>query len=82
MPITTKRLERELLDRGLLPANCRLVEISVTPASALVIRYEVYVEADQLGRYADALKAAAVAQLDDDERNRVARMNDASGPSH
>ena len=46
--------------RGLLPAHCRLIEVGMTPSAALVIRYEVFVTADQLGSFADALKAAAV----------------------
>lgn len=70
--LSTKRLEKHLIERGLLPDRCRLVEVSITPNSALVVRYEVFVEAAQLGQFADAMKAAADEALADDERHRVA----------
>lgn len=57
--VNTARIEKELLSRGLLPPKCRLVEISITPQSALVVRYEVFIESDRLGLFADALKAVA-----------------------
>lgn len=70
--VNTRRIETELMKRGLLPAGCRLIEVSMTPSSALVLRYEVYVRNDQLSEFADALKAAAVEAAADDERNRRA----------
>lgn len=56
--ISTIWIEKELIRRGLVPAECRLLEVSISPRSALVIRYEVGVRNDQLGAFADALKAA------------------------
>lgn len=70
--IGTRRIEKELCERGLVPEHCRLIEISMTPASALVIRYEIFVTNEQVGLVADALKAAAEGQREDDERNRRA----------
>lgn len=70
--MSSRGLEKELVVRGLLPPGCRLVEVSVTPNSALVIRYETFVTNEQLGQFADAMKAAADASLADDERNRIA----------
>lgn len=72
--ISTRRIEKELIDRGLLPAQCHLIEVRIEPNAALVIRYEVFVTNDQLGAFADALKAAAAAEAAAvDERNRRAR---------
>lgn len=72
--VNSRLLEVELMRRELLPKGCRLVELSITPNSALVIRYEVFVTSEQLDQYADALKAAALLALADDERNRLARV--------
>jgi len=70
--VGNRRISRHLAERGLLPAQCRLVEVSIEPTGALVIRYEVFVHSDQLGALADALKAAADEGTADDERNRLA----------
>jgi hypothetical protein len=70
--MSTMRLEKELISRGILPDHCRLIEVRIEPKSALVVRYEVFVTADQLESFADAMKAAASQQLADDERYRKA----------
>jgi len=70
--VGNQQIAKHLADRGLLPAHCRLVEVSIEPAGALVIRYEVFVHPDQLGAFADALKAVADEGTADDERNRLA----------
>lgn len=70
--VNTRRIEKELMARGLLPAECRLIEIRMEPSSALVIRYEVLVSVDQFSAFADAMKAAATEAVADDERNRRA----------
>lgn len=71
--LNTLRLEKELIARGLLPDRCHLVEIRIEPNSALMIRYEVFVTADKLSLYADAMKAAAAEVIAEDER-RLARV--------
>ena len=76
--VNTRRIEKQLIDRGLLPSGCRLIEVSMKPNTALVLRYEVFVRNDQLGLFADALKAAAVEAAADDERNRRALAHEAS----
>lgn len=58
--LNTAALEKELIARGLVPDGCRLLEVSITPNSALVIRYEVFIDADRLERFAAAMTAAAV----------------------
>lgn len=70
--VNTQQIAKELTARGLLPADCRLIEVRIEPHGALVIRYEVFVRHDQLGAFADALKAAAGVGTADDERNRQA----------
>lgn len=59
MKISTPQLAKELMARGLIPDNCRLVEVSIPRHGALIIRYEVFVEADRFALFADAMKAAA-----------------------
>ena len=68
-----RRIADELQKRGLVPPNCKLLEMRIEPAGALVIHYEVFVTGDRVLQFADALRAAAQAQVDDDERNRQAR---------
>jgi hypothetical protein len=53
-------LEKQLIARGLVPDGCHLLEVSITPNSALVLRYEVFIDADRLELFADAMKAVAV----------------------
>jgi hypothetical protein len=58
--LNTYALEKELITRGLVPDGCRLVEVSITPHSALVVRYEIFIDADRLELFADAMKAVAI----------------------
>jgi hypothetical protein len=58
--LNTRALEKQLIARGLVPEGCRLLEVSITPNSALVVRYEVFIDADRLERFADAMKAVAL----------------------
>ena len=69
----TRRIAEELQKRGLVPPNCKLLEVRIEPAGALVIHYEVFVTGGHVLEFADALRAAAQAAADDDERNRPAR---------
>jgi len=57
--VANRDISRELVSRGLLPADCRLLEIVITVDGAAVMRYEQYVSADRLGGFADALRAVA-----------------------
>jgi hypothetical protein len=69
--VSTMRLEKELKARGLVPDECKLIEVRIEPQSALVVRYEVFVRPDQLDLFADALKAVAQQGLADDARQRA-----------
>ena len=67
MILNTRAIEKALIARGLLPTGCRLVEVSIEPNAPLVIRYEVFVDADQLNDFADAMKEAAVEAIGERE---------------
>ena len=73
--INTTRLSKHLAARGLVPANCRLVEVSITPSGPLVIRYEVFVGLEQMQLFAEACVAAAEDIAADDARNLQARIS-------
>lgn len=68
----TKRIEKELIARGLVPDGCKLLEVRIEPNSAVIVRYEVFVSPDRLDLFADALKAAAQEALADNARNEAA----------
>jgi hypothetical protein len=57
--LSNQRLADELTKRDLTPRNCRLLELRVEPTGALVIRYEVFVDAPLADGIADALKTVA-----------------------
>jgi hypothetical protein len=57
--VTNRLLARELEQRGLLPANCRLVEIQVAVDGGIVLRYDKTITAAEFIRVADALTAVA-----------------------
>lgn len=63
--ISNHRLAMELEQRGLLPKHCRLLEVSIPPGGALVLRYEVFVEPGDLAKFADALLAVAAVTTDE-----------------
>jgi len=60
------QIVKVLTDRGLLPAHCRHVSLSIPPASAMILTFEVLVTDEHLDILADAFKAQA--QLDRDNR--------------
>jgi hypothetical protein len=46
---------KALMDEGLCPANARLVELVVPADGAVVLRYELYVGAEDLAKLARAI---------------------------
>ncbi len=58
--VLSRALEKELIARGLVPKECKLLEVRVEPNAALVVRYEAFVRPDQLDLFADAACAAAL----------------------
>lgn len=66
--LSNRQLAAELSARGLMPANCRIIEVTLDPSGPLVIRYEVFVTSEQLAQVADAMKAVAEKARDDEGR--------------
>lgn len=61
-----RSLHAPLQAAGLVPPNCRLMEISIGVTGAMTIRYEVFVTADEL------VKLGSVFQFVGDEMLRHA----------
>jgi hypothetical protein len=57
--VTGDAVGKALEEEGLLPPNCRLLEIALAPREAFVLRYEVYVRTTDLPKLARAIAAAA-----------------------
>jgi hypothetical protein len=57
--ISAQFLGAELHKRGLVPENCRQVEVVIGLDGAVIVRYEVLVRADDIPNVIDALKAIA-----------------------
>jgi hypothetical protein len=55
----SRALAAELMARGLIPPDCRSVELMINADGGLVIRYEQFVSADRLAAFADAMRAVA-----------------------
>jgi hypothetical protein len=62
----SRRLEKELLARNLVPDGCRFIALVVEVNAAVVIKLEKYVTTDDMIHLAAALKAAAEAQALED----------------
>jgi hypothetical protein len=54
--VTNQRIGEALIKHDLLPPHCRFIDLRIGVRGALVIRYEVFVPVEDLGRFADALK--------------------------
>jgi hypothetical protein len=52
-------LLKVFVDEGLVPANCRSLELSIPADGALVLRYEVFVTTDQLEQLAVIFRTMA-----------------------
>jgi hypothetical protein len=50
-------LAKHLANQGLVPPNCRSVELVSTINSGLILRYECLLEVEDLGKFAEALLA-------------------------
>lgn len=61
------KLERALIAQGLVPSNCRLLEVVMAPMTAAIIRFEVFVTQDDLGKLAQAFADAFAAGAPDGE---------------
>lgn len=62
--LSNRRIGKILSERGLLPPNCRLLEVRLEVDGALVIRYERFVPVSEVRVFAEALLVAANAEQD------------------
>ena len=46
--VSVRRFHKPLADAGIVPENCRLLEMSIGVSGAFVVRYEVFLTAPQL----------------------------------
>jgi len=59
--VTNRQIADELQKAGLLPSNCRLVELSIGVDGIAILRYERFVDVEEFGKVADALRAVSEA---------------------
>jgi hypothetical protein len=50
--IISRSLEQALVKHGLVPPECRLLEVVMAPMSAVIVRYEVFLTVDQMRLFA------------------------------
>jgi len=62
--ISNRTLARELLVRGLVPEECRLLDVVIGASGAVVLRFETYLTADQMLLFADAFASTAKAVME------------------
>ena len=55
--VGTRDLAQAMAEQGLVPPNCHMVEIVVGVDGALVIRYEVLVQSEDLSKITAAFQA-------------------------
>jgi hypothetical protein len=58
--IHSRRLERELLARHLVPDGCRFLSLVIEVGRPIVITLQKYPTEQEIGELGDALKAAAL----------------------
>jgi len=56
---SSRRLEKELTDRGLVPTGCRFLSLVIEAGKPVVITLQKFPDADEIGRLGAALAAAS-----------------------
>ena len=59
--IIGNKLGTILQQRGLIPVHCRLVDVVIPVQGPVIIKFEKFVDADELDTLAEAMKEAAAA---------------------
>jgi hypothetical protein len=72
MRVAIQSLHAPLQAAGLVPPNCRLMEISIGVTGAMTIRYEVYVTADELVKLGSVFQGVGDEMLKHESRDRDA----------
>lgn len=58
MIMSNRSLERALIDQGIVPKHCRLLDVVIPAGGLPILRYETIVQHEDLGNLADAFAAA------------------------
>lgn len=77
--INIQRFHQPMMEAGLVPANCKLWEISVGVTGALTVRYEVFLTAEQLVTLGGVFTTVGTDVLTADETAAAKRGTD--GPT-
>ncbi len=57
--IANRGLAHELIQRGLVPENCRLIDVLIEVEGVVLLRYEKYLTQDESRRFGAAMIATA-----------------------
>lgn len=55
----SEKLAAALAKRGLVPPQCRLIEVTITPHSVVMLKFAVMVSDDDMRKFSDAFAEAA-----------------------
>ena len=55
---SSRKLEKELIARGLVPPNCRIVDVVIGANAALTVRFECYLDDAQVQKFGEAFLAS------------------------
>jgi hypothetical protein len=61
--LSNRQISALLVKRGLVPDNCRSAEVLIDPTGPLIIRYEVFVDAEHLAAVAEVLREVAAEHI-------------------
>ena len=75
MAIGSRLLHKPLADAGLIPANCRLMEVVISATGAIVVRYETFISAEDLGKLGVVLQTASEDELSQQKASAEARVS-------
>jgi hypothetical protein len=71
--INVKMLHAPLAAAGLVPANCRVLDISIGVSGALSVRYEVFLTAEQLVSLGSVLQVVGESIMADQKESGAPR---------
>lgn len=64
--INVQRFHEPLATAGLVPANCRVIDLSIGVSGALAVKYEVFLTAEQLITLGEIFRAVGQRIVDED----------------
>lgn len=57
--VANRPLADALIKRGLMPNHCRMIDVQIAVDGAPIIRYEKFIDGDELREFAEALTEVA-----------------------